>query len=410
VQIASSRAVLTRRVQLVLILGGLSAFGPLSIDLYLPGLPALARDLHAQAWETQLTLTSCLAGLAVGQLLAGPLSDRLGRRRPLLVGLAAYVAASLACAASPSIFVLVVLRLVQGLAGAAGIVIARAVVRDLRSGAAAARLFSILMLVTGLAPTLAPIAGGQLLRVMSWRGLFVILAGIVALLLLASAAGLPDTLPHELRHAGGWLETTRTLRDLARDRVFVGYALILGATMGQMLAYIAGSPFVLQDIYGVSPQLYGVIFAGNALGLVACSQLNAFLVGRVPPEKLLAGGIAAGVSAGLALLAVILVGSIGLPGILPCLFVVVSTVGIVIPNASALALADYPHVAGSASALLGVLQFLVGAGMAPLVGIAGAHSAQPMGIAVAALGLGGAVMVAVTRRAASRLPKARVRL
>ena len=193
---ASSTGTIARRVRLVVLLGALSAFGPLSIDLYLPGLPELSRDLGAKAWEGQLTLTACVAGLALGQLLSGPLSDRLGRRPPLLIGLFAYCAASLACAAAPSIAVLISLRLVQGFAGAAGIVIARAVVRDLRSGAAAARVFSLMLLVTGLAPTLAPILGGQLLRITSWRGLFVVLAAIVFAMLIGTVAGLPETLPH----------------------------------------------------------------------------------------------------------------------------------------------------------------------------------------------------------------------
>ena len=346
------------RIRLVVILGALSAFGPLSIDLYLPGLPALSRDLGAKAWEGQLTLTACLAGLALGQLFAGPLSDRFGRRPPLLAGLLAYCGASLACAVAPSIFVLVALRLVQGLAGAAGIVIARAVVRDLRSGAAAARVYSLLMLVTGLAPTLAPLLGGELLQVTSWRGLFVVLAAIVFAMLIGTAAGLPETHPRERWERGGWRQTSRTFRGLLRDRVFMGYALVLGISFGEMFAYISGSPFVLQDVYGVSARLFAVIFAANALGIVVCSQINAALVGRVSPERLLAGGLAAGAVAGVALLAVILAGGIGLAGILPCLLVTVSSIGFVFPNSAALALVEYPHVAGSASALLGVLAVL----------------------------------------------------
>jgi DHA1 family bicyclomycin/chloramphenicol resistance-like MFS transporter len=377
----------------------LSAFGPLSIDLYLPGLPQLSQDLGAHAWEGQLTLTSCLAGLALGQLLAGPLSDRLGRRRPLLVGLAGYCVASLACAAAPSVYPLVALRFAQGLAGAAGIVIARAVVRDLRSGAAAARLFSLLMLVTGLAPTLAPILGGQLLRVTSWRGLFVVLAAIVFLLLAATASGLDETLPAERRDARGWLQTTRTFQDLIRAPVFLGYAVVLSLSFGEMFAYISGSSFVLENVYGVSPQLFALIFALNALGLVACAQLNGVLVGRVPAERLLALGLGCGTCSGIALLTVVLVGGLGLAGILPCLFAVVSSTGFVLPNATALALTDYPHVAGTASALLGVLQFVAGAAIAPFVGITGAGSAVPMAAAVAALGVAAAAALVHTHRA-----------
>src|SRR5262245_24632198 len=373
--------------------------GPLSIDFYLPGLPELSDDLNASASQAQLTLTACLAGLALGQLLAGPLSDRLGRRRPLLVGLAGYTAASLACAFSPSVYALIVLRLAQGFAGAGAIVIARAVVRDLRSGAAAARLFSALMLVGGLAPMLAPILGGQLLQVMSWRGLFVGLAGAGVLLLLGTAFWLAETLPPALRHGGGWRDTTAVFHRLARDRIFVGYALVIGLSFAQMFAYIAGSPFVVQDVYGVSPQVYAVIFGVNALGIVACSQLNGLLVERVGPRRLLVTGLATGAVGGLTLLAVALAGGIGLAGILPCLFVVVSSIGLVLPNATALALSGYdPQVAGSASALLGVLQFAFGAVIAPLVGAAGVESAVPMAVMMATLGVCACGAFLLTRR------------
>src|SRR5437764_8777664 len=203
-----------RRAWLVFILGALSAFGPLSIDMYLPALPSLSRDFGTGASHAQLTLSACLLGLALGQVIAGPLSDELGRRRPLLVGLAAYALASLLSVVAPSVYVLVALRFIQGLAGAAGIVIARAVVRDLHSGVAAARFFSLLMLVNGLAPILAPIFGGLLLRFTSWRGVFIVLAIIGVLLLLASTFGLSETLPPAQRQQGGMRTTISTFRQL----------------------------------------------------------------------------------------------------------------------------------------------------------------------------------------------------
>ena len=386
-----------QRLRVMVVLGTLSAIGPFSIDLYLPGLPSLSNDLHASTSAAQLTLTSCLAGLAFGQLVAGPLSDRFGRRSPLIVGLVVYAGASLACALAPSIEALVALRLVQGFAGAAGIVIARAVVRDLRSGAAAARYFSALMLITGLAPILAPVVGGQLLRATSWRGLFVVLACIGLLLALGSAFALPETLPPERRHAGSWWEIARTFPTLVRDHAFRGYALVLGFAFAAMFAYIAGSPFVLEDIHGLSAQLYGVVFGVNAFGLVVLSQANGLLVERVGPRRLLGAGVAAGSAGGVTLLIVVLAG-VGLGGILPCLFVVTATLGLVMPNATALALADYPHVAGTASALLGVLQFVTGAAVAPLVGVAGDRSAVPMAVAIAALGVSGCSVLLLTRR------------
>jgi DHA1 family bicyclomycin/chloramphenicol resistance-like MFS transporter len=386
-------------VRHLLILGALSTFGPLSIDMYLPALPALAVDLNAGASQTQLTLSACLLGLALGQVIAGPLSDARGRRRPLLIGVAAYAAASLLCVVAPSVSALIALRFVQGLAGAAGIVIARAVVRDLHSGVAAARFFSLLMIVSGLAPILAPLIGGQLLRVTSWRGVFGTLA-VIGVLLLAAALGLEETLPAEARQRGGIRATLRTFRSLLADRNFVGYAISGGLVFAAMFAYISGSPFVLQQIYGVSPQLFSALFGLNAFGIMAAGQLNGRLVGRVAPERLLAAGLMTTALGGLALL-IVVVANLGLAGVLPALFVVVASVGLVIPNATTLALAGHPHTAGSASALLGVLQYAVGAVVAPLVGLAGLN-ALPMAIVIAACGVGALTTYALAIRRAPR--------
>ncbi|HEX6779876.1 MAG TPA: Bcr/CflA family multidrug efflux MFS transporter [Ktedonobacterales bacterium] len=384
-------------IRLVIILGALSMFGPLSIDMYLPSLPTLGHDLGASASQTQLTLSACLVGLALGQIIAGPISDTLGRRRPLCVGVAAYAAASLLCVIAPSVTVLILLRFIQGLAGAAGIVIARAIVRDLYSGIAVARFFSLLMVVNGLAPILAPIIGGQILRFTSWRGVFITLTIIGILLFLAAALGLSESLPAERRQRGGIRSTLLAFWRLLTDRAFVGYALACGLAFAAMFSYISGSPFVLQDMYGVSPQLFSIIFGINALGIMAAGQVNGQLVGRISPQRLLAIGLTATASGGIALLAVI-IGGIGLVGILPALFVVVSSIGIVMPNATTLALANYPRAAGSASALLGVLQFIVGAAAAPLVGVAGGNTAYPMGIVIAALGVSAlAAFVALSR-------------
>jgi DHA1 family bicyclomycin/chloramphenicol resistance-like MFS transporter len=388
---------LRRRIRLGLIIGSLTALAPLSIDLYLPALPDLTKAFDSTASQGQLTLTACLVGLALGQVVAGPLSDRLGRRRPLLAGLAGYCGASIACALAPSLEALISLRFLQGFAGASGFVISRAIVRDLRAGAAAARVFSFLMLVTGLAPILAPLLGAQLLRVTSWRGLFVALAVVGFLMLLAVAILLEETLPSARRRSDSMRDTLSTFWRLLGDRTFVGYTLVISAGFGQLLAYIAGSSFVIQDIYDVSPQLYGAIFAVNAVGLVAAGQANAVLVGSMGPRRLLSVGIVASASAGICLVAVVLVGGIGLAGILPCLFVVVASIGLVGPNATALALTDHPREAGSASALLGVIQFLVGAAVAPLAGIAGSESAVPMAVLIAALGLGGIGALALSR-------------
>ena len=392
------------RARLVVILGCLTAFGPLSIDFYLPGLPRLTSDFDTSASAGQLTLTACLLGLALGQLAFGPLSDRFGRRRPLVCGLAAYCAASLACAAAPDVWTLVALRFVQGLGGSAGIVIARSVVRDLRSGVGAARLYSIIMLVVGVVPFLAPILGGAFLHATSWRGLFVILGAVDAAILAAVVAWLPETLAPDRRQRSG--QTAAGFLELLADRTFLAYALVLGLNFATMFSYIAGSSFVLEDLHGVSPQVYGVIFGVNALGIVMTSQLNRALVGRVPPERLLLAGVAAGATGGAMLLVVVLAG-IGLAGILPCLFVCVSSVGLVIPNATALALTDYPHAAGSASALLGTAQFVLGGAAAPLVGVAGRETAVPMALMMALFGA--AALVAVGIAHSLRRPRAQLR-
>jgi DHA1 family bicyclomycin/chloramphenicol resistance-like MFS transporter len=358
---------------LVLLLGGLTALGPFTIDAYLPAFPDIAGDLKSTAGSVQLTLTAALAGLALGQLLVGPLSDRWGRRRPLLIGSAAYTAASLACSVAPSVGVLTGLRFVQGLSGAAGVVIARAVVRDLFDGVAAVRLFSRLMLVSGLAPVLAPVLGSLALQVATWRQVFVGLAVLGALLLTAVTLLYRETLAEEARTSGGLLVTARILRLLTRDRVFLGYALASGLGFAAMFAYIAGSPFVVQDVYGAGPGTFAVMFATNALGLMAAGQINARLVRHVEPKRILLVALCVQALAGGVLLLVTLVdppggGGLGLAGVLPPLFVVVASLGFVFPNSTALGLARHPRTAGSASALLGTLQFLIGAVAAPLTG------------------------------------------
>ena len=247
----------------VVVLGMLSTFGPLSLDLYLPALPELADDLDASASAAQLSITACLVGLAVGQLVAGPLSDRLGRRRPLIVGLVGFLLASVACALAPSAAILVLLRFIQGLAGAAGLVISRAIARDLYSGRALMIFFSRLILVAGLAPVIAPILGGQLSRIMSWRGIFGVLAGFGAVLLLAGWLGLKETLPPERRIVGGFSKTLHGYNTLLHDRFFVGCALSSGLAGASMFAYISGSTFVLQRIYGMSPQGFSFVFGCN---------------------------------------------------------------------------------------------------------------------------------------------------
>jgi MFS transporter, DHA1 family, multidrug resistance protein len=385
-----------------LILGALSAIGPLSIDMYLPALPRLTRDLSSGASLVQLTLTACLVGLAAGQVLAGPISDMWGRRRPMLAGVTVYTAASLLCVVAPSVQLLIALRFVQGLAGAACIVISRAVVRDMHDGPAAARFFSLLMLVNGVAPIAAPVVGGQLLRVTSWRGVFVVLA-ILGTLMAVSLLGLRETLPPEDRRPGGLRAGLRVFAELCTDRMYAGYALAGGLAFAAMFAYISGSPFVLQDIYGLSPQAFSLVFAVNSLGIVAFGQVSGWLTGRFTLRALLATGL--GVSClGGGLLIVTVAAGLGLPGMLSGLFLVVSAIGLTMPNSVALALSGRPpNVAGSASALFGLAQYVIGAAAAPLVGLAGSHSAMPMVVLIAVAAAAGMLVFAtLTRRSASQ--------
>jgi DHA1 family bicyclomycin/chloramphenicol resistance-like MFS transporter len=388
---ASGRA----QLKLVLVLGGLSAFGPLSIDMYLPALPRMAADLHAADTTVQLTLSAFIAGLALGQLVLGPLSDALGRRRPLLAGLVLYVVGSVLCAISPDAWLLVAARFVQSLGAAAGIVIARATVRDLFSGTAMTKFFSTLMLVSGLAPILAPLLGGQLLNWTSWRGVFVVLTAFGALLLAVVAFAFPEPSPGRSPARLG--QVMRTYGRLALDRSFAGYALASGLLFAAMFAYISGSSFALQGAYGLSPQAYSVVFGVNGVGIVLAGQLNGRLVGRVPERVLLLSGLLLGVLGGAAVLASALFRA-PLVLLLVSLFLLVSSIGLVMPNASSLALASHARSAGAASALLGVLQFVVGAAATPLAGLGGPGTAVPMaatmaGFAVLAL----VAFVALTR-------------
>ncbi|MEU5696204.1 multidrug effflux MFS transporter [Actinosynnema sp. NPDC020468] len=357
----------TRR--LLLLLGALSTFGPLSIDLYLPALPALARQLHASEDAAQWSISACMVGLAVGQLFIGPLSDRVGRKRPLLIGVATYAVASLLCATAPSITTLVLLRLVQGLAGSAGMVVVEAMVRDLYEGRRMARILSLLMLVGGSAPIVAPVLGGQLLYVTDWRGLFVVLAAISALLLIAVVA-LPETLVPGLRHAGGLRRARAGYAAVVRDRMFVGCT--LGTSIGSiaLFVYISISAFVLEGGYGVSPQVFSLIFAVNSVGLVLGGWLNSLLLRRFTPEQLLVAEslVAVGASA-VATVAALLHAPLAV--FLPILFLTIMSGGLASPNATALALERHPANAGTAAALFGSTGFLFGAVFAPLASLGG---------------------------------------
>ncbi|WP_438496197.1 multidrug effflux MFS transporter [Paenibacillus sp. IHBB 3054] len=375
-----------QRLQLAIILGAIATIGPLSIDMYLPALPALGEHFGTSAALVQLSLTFFLLGLALGQLVAGPLSDVHGRRRPLLIGMLIYAVSSLLCAFSPSIGLLVGLRFIQGLAGSVGVVISRAAVRDLYSGSELTKFFSLLMIVNGLGPIFAPVIGGQLLRITTWQGVFIVLFAAGLLFCATILLRLPETLPKERRVKSGLLGTLRTFRDLLRNRKFIGYALSQGFVTAAMFAYISGSSFVLQNIFGVSPQMYSLIFAVNGLGIIMSGQIAGRLSGRLGEARLLASGLLLCTLGGVLLLVTILAGG-GLLPILICLFAVVSSVGMVGTTSFSLAMQDQGETAGSASALLGLLPLLLGGCVAPLVGLGGDETALPMAIVIAGAGV-----------------------
>jgi DHA1 family bicyclomycin/chloramphenicol resistance-like MFS transporter len=381
--------------RLALTLGAFVALGPLTIDLYLPALPRIARELETTSAAVQLTLTGTLIGLALGQLVLGPLSDALGRRRPLLAGTALHVIASLLVLVAPSIELLGVLRVLQGVGTAAGAVIAIAVVRDLFVGRAAATMLSRLFLVIGAAPVLAPTFGGEILRFTSWRGVFLVLALYGLALLAVGFFALQETLPPERRRSSGIAGTLRGYRELFRDRTYVGLVLVGGLTMAGLFSYVSGSSFVYQQQFGLDEQQFGLLFGAGAFWLIAATQLNPLLLRRWSPAQLLVGGTVGGAAAGAVLLVLAATGTGGLLGVAAPLWGVLFATGVALPNAPALALSRHGEAAGTAAALLGAVQFGVGAAVSPLVGLLG-NDAVAMGtVIVASLGLAVLVLMVV---------------
>ncbi|CRK82706.1 multidrug effflux MFS transporter [Neobacillus massiliamazoniensis] len=377
----NSRLSKSKRIWMACVLGSLSAFGPLSIDMYLPALPNLGKDFHANPSVVQLSLTFFLLGISSGQLFSGPLSDIRGRRKPLLIGLIIYFIVSLLCVFSTSIWTLIALRFIQGLSASAGVVISRAVVRDLYSGTELTKFFALLALVNGVAPIMAPVIGAQLLRFVPWQGVFIVLSLIGLIMFFVVLFGLPETLQLERRSTGGVKNTIVTFRNLILDRSFIGYALVQSLVFSAMFAYISGSPFVVQNIYGASPQMFSLIFAINGLGIMIASQVTGKLAGRIRESKLLVFGL--GMSwMGAFILFIFLLLRLDLIFILLPLFFVVSSVGMVNTAGFSLAMQKQGKSAGSASALLGVLSLASGAIVAPLVGIGGGQSAIPMGVVI----------------------------
>jgi DHA1 family bicyclomycin/chloramphenicol resistance-like MFS transporter len=365
---------------LLVVLALLSAVAPVATDLYLPAFPEMTVELQAGATAVQLTLTAFLLGLTFGQLLFGPLSDRLGRRRPLIVGALLCVVASVVAATAPTVGILIAARFAQGFGGAAGMVIGRAVISDLTGGKTAGRAFSLMMIVGGVAPVVAPFAGGLLVDSLGWRGILWVVCAIAVAMLISIVAVVRESHPEarraELKAAAAqgispWTEL--------RSRTYLANTLAFAFGFAVMMAYISASPFVYQVMIGLTPMQYGIAFGVNALGMITVSAVSSRLTRSISSARLLGVGVGLTMVATLVLLALVLTGVPAWLMMIP-MFVAIACQGLILGNATALALSAVPRAAGSGSAGLGALQFGLGAAVSPLVGLGGEHTALPLAV------------------------------
>lgn len=380
------------RTRMIVVLGALIALGPLTLDMYLPALPKITADLAVTSSVAQLTLTGTLAGLAFGQLIVGPLSDSLGRRKPLMAGIVLHMAASVVCLLAPNIAVLGTARVVQGVGASAAMVVAIAVVGDLFDDSAAATVLSRLMLVLGVAPVVAPSLGAAVLLHASWHWVFGVLVVLAGGLLAVAAFALPETLPPVHRRPLQTRAVASTYVGLLRDVRFVMLVLVAGLAMCGLFAYISGASFVLQGHYGLTQQVFAIVFGAGAISFITASQLNVVLLKRFPPYKIVVWALAFAVVAGAAFVGLALAHFGGLPGFLIPVWSILAAMGLVIPNAPALALSRHHEAAGTAAALLGAAQFGIGAAVAPVVGVLGNNelalaAVMATGVVVALLAL-----------------------
>lgn len=359
------------RIRIITVLGLLIALGPLTIDMYLPALPRIAGDLSVSSSVVQLTLTGTLAGLALGQLVVGSLSDSLGRRRPLMAGIVLHMVASLICLFAPNIVVLGLGRGLQGVGAAAASVVAIAVVGDLYTGTAAATVMSRLMLVLGVAPVIAPSLGAVVLLKASWHWVFAALVVLAGALLLMAALALPETLPVSHRRPLHVRNILATYGELLRDVRFVILVLVAALGMAGLFGYIAAAPFVLQGHYGLDQQTFALVFAAGAVALIGATQANVLLLKRFTPQTITVSALTVSAVTAAVFVALALGEVGGLWGFLVPIWLILAAMGLVIPNAPAVALSRHSDAAGTAAALLGAAQFGLGAAVAPLVGVLG---------------------------------------
>jgi MFS transporter, DHA1 family, multidrug resistance protein len=376
----------TAYYRLAVVLGALTAMGPLAIDMYLPALPTIARELATSAASVQVSLAMYFVGIAIGQAFYGPLSDRWGRKPALYFGLTVFVVSSIGCALADSVRTLIVLRFFQALGGCAPLVVPRAVVRDYFDQRGSVRMLSVLILVMGLAPILAPLIGGQLLVTFGWRSVFWVLALYGGLWLGIVIFVLPESLPTARRQQQRFAEVMAVYARLLRDRAYVGYVVSGGLIFSGLLAYVAGSPFVFIELFGVPPERYGLFFGTNAIGIIGASQINRWLANRFEASDIVRVVLPVAMTAGLVLVVDAYTGFGGFAGILLPLFVFIACHGFVMPNTTAMAMAPHGRVAGSASALMGTLQFVLGATAGTLVGALGDGTAVPFAAVIATCG------------------------
>jgi MFS transporter, DHA1 family, multidrug resistance protein len=356
---------------MIVVLGLLVALGPLTIDMYLPSLPQIAEDYSVSSSVVQLTLTGTLAGLAIGQLVIGPLSDSLGRRRPLMAGIVLHMLASLLCLFAPSIVVLGIARGLQGVGAAAAMVVAIAIVGDLFTDNTAATVMSRLMLVLGVAPVVAPSLGAAVLLRFSWHWVFAVLVVLAGLLLLLAVLALPETLPVSHRRPLKVRGILATYGELLRDKRFVILVLVAALGMSGLFAYVAGASFVLQGRHGLDQQTFALVFGAGAVALIGATQLNVVLLRRFTPGTITVWALAASAASGMVFVGLAAAGVGGLAAFVLPVWGILAAMGFVIPNAPAVALSRHPDAAGTAAALLGAGQFGLGAAVAPLVGVLG---------------------------------------
>ncbi|SEJ56954.1 multidrug effflux MFS transporter [Demequina mangrovi] len=392
---------------LLAVLGLLSAIAPLATDLYLPAFPQMATDLGVGATTVQLSLTAFLLGVTAGQLVFGPLSDRFGRVPPLIAGAVLMVVAGIATVLAPTAGVLIGARLLQGLGGAAGMVIGRAIISDRATGKAAASAFSLMMIVGGVAPVVAPVLGGVLVDRIGWRGLLAVVAALSVAMLVAVVAVVRESYPAERRVADrAERVASGSALSALRSRAFLGYAAAFSFAFGVMMAYISASPFLYQGMMGLDEAAYGLAFGVNALGLMVVSGVSAKLAATHDVRRLLTAGIVAVVGASVLFAAMVALavpaGWLALP-----LFIAVSSMGLVFGNATALALGAVPLAAGVASAVLGALQFGLAALVSPLVSLGGGTSAVPLALVMLACAAVAAGALALTGRPARTATAAR---